>query len=88
MRIETSKERSANGRRIIVSGETTELHCYRSAIGRGVTAAGVLDALQNPVKTGKLKIDEYGLPSIQFKGKKAAVAVNPYTGKITTGWRK
>ena len=63
-------------------------HVIDQAISRSFTAEGVLDALQNPVKTGKLKIDEYGRPSIQFIGKNAAAAVNPDTGKITTGWRK
>ena len=63
-------------------------HVIDQAINRGFTAEGAIDALRNPVKTGQLRIDEYGRPSIQFIGKEAAVAINPDTGKITTGWRK
>lgn len=63
-------------------------HVIDQAIDRKFTADGVLDALQSPVKVGKLKIDNQGRKSIQFIGKNAAAVINPETGKITTGWRK
>lgn len=63
-------------------------HVIDQAISRRFTADGVLDALQSPVKVGKLKIDDQGRKSIQFIGKNAAAAINPETGKITTGWKK
>lgn len=70
--------------------EVTEIsrHVVDQAISRGFTAEGALDALQNPIKIGKLKIDSKGRPSIQFIGKRAAATINPKTGKITTGWKK
>lgn len=64
------------------------VHVIDQAISRKFTADGVLDALQNPVKVGKLKTDGQGRKSIQFIGESAAAAINPETGKITTGWRK
>lgn len=71
---------------IKITGVTS--HVVDQAISRGFTAEGILDALQNPVKIGKIKIDNEGRPSIQFIGAKAGIAVNPESGNIITGWKK
>ena len=63
-------------------------HVIDQSIARKFTAEGVLDALKNPIKIGKIKIDSQGRQSIQFVGEKAAVVVNPESGNIVTGWRK
>ena len=78
------------GQRTSTGIEITEIssHVVDQAIARGFTAEGALDALQNPRKIGKLKIDAEGRSSIQFIGEKAAAVINPETGKVTTGWKK
>lgn len=62
-------------------------HIVDQAIARGFTAESVLDALQNPVKVGKIRTDESGA-SQRFTGEAAAVVINPETGNLITGWRK
>lgn len=63
-------------------------HAVDRAVYRGVNAESALDALQNPVKVGKIKIDDKGQPSQRYLGNKAEIVVNPETGKIISGWRK
>ena len=63
-------------------------HVIDQAISRGFTADGALDALQNPVRVGKIKTDTQGRKSQQFIGEKAAAVINTETGNITTGWKK
>lgn len=62
-------------------------HIVDQAIARGFTAESALDALQNPVKVGKIRTDESGA-SQRFTGEAAAVVINPETGNLITGWRK
>lgn len=63
-------------------------HVVDRAISRGFSAESALDALQNPLKIGKIKIDKDGLPSQKFLGKNAEIVVNPENGNIISGWRK
>lgn len=63
-------------------------HLVDRAISRKFTVDSVLDALKNPVKIGKIKIDENGDPSLTIIGEKAAIVINPDTGNLITGWRK
>lgn len=63
-------------------------HVVDRAISRGFTADGMLDALQNPKRIGKIKIAEDMTRSIIFTGEKAAVVIDPDTGNLITGWRK
>lgn len=63
-------------------------HVVDRAVSRGFTAEGALDALQNPLKIGKIKTDEDGLQSQKFLGRSAEIVVNPESGNIISGWRK
>ena len=63
-------------------------HVVDRAVERKFTAETVLDALQNPVKIGKIRIDDKGSPSQQFTGESAAVVINPDTGNLISGWSK
>ena len=57
-------------------------HTIDRAIERNVSARDVKDALQNPLKIGKIKIDEKGRPSQKYIGEKATCSINPDTGAI------
>lgn len=63
-------------------------HVIDRAVSRNFSWENALDALQNPVKVGKIKIDENGLQSQKFRGEHAEVVVNPESGNIISGWRK
>ena len=63
-------------------------HVIERAVTRHFSFEGALDALQNPIKIGKIKIDEKGRPSQRFLGSKAEIAINPETGNIISGWSK
>lgn len=63
-------------------------HAVDRAVSRGVDMEGALDALQNPIKIGTIKIDDNGSPSQKFRGKNAEIVVNPENGNIISGWRK
>lgn len=63
-------------------------HTVDRAVQRGFDAEGAIDALQNPIKIGKIKIDDKGQPSQKYRGKNAEVVINPETGNIISGWRK
>ena len=63
-------------------------HIVDRAISRGFTSEGTLDALQNPIKIGKIKIEADGTRSITFTGLRAAAVIDPDTGNLITGWRK
>lgn len=54
---------------------------------RSVTSKDIIDALTNPLKIDKIRIDEYGRPSQRFIGKTATVNVNTNNGIIPTIWR-
>ena len=53
------------------------------AVQREVSVAGVRDALQSPLKIGKIRADG----SQQFIGESATVAINADTGKLVTAWK-
>lgn len=59
-------------------------HAGIRTVERGVSAKSITDALQNPVKVGKIRKDG----SQQFRGADATVAINPKTGNIITVWAK
>lgn len=63
-------------------------HAVDQSVSRRFSAEGALDALQNPVKIGRIKTDNHGDRSITFIGTNAAAVINPDTGNIITGWRK
>ena len=63
-------------------------HAVDRAVSRGFDMEGALDALQNPIKIGTIKIDDHGMPSQRFRGKNAEIVVNPENGNIISGWRK
>ena len=63
-------------------------HVIDRAVSRGFSMESALDALQNPIKIGKIKIDDNGFPSQKFLGENAEIVVNPENGKIISGWRK
>ncbi|MDF2486734.1 MAG: phage head morphosis protein family [Herbinix sp.] len=57
-------------------------HAVDRAIERNVSAANTKEALLNPLKTGRIKISDNGLPSQKYIGEKATVSINPDTGVI------
>ena len=63
-------------------------HAVDRAVSRGFDMESALDALQNPIKVGKIKIDDDGFPSQKFRGKSAEIVLNPENGNIISGWRK
>lgn len=77
-------QKTANG--IEITGVSK--HVVDRAVLRSFDTESTLDALQNPVQIGKIKIDNAGFPSQKFRGKSAEIVVNPETGNIISGWRK
>lgn len=63
-------------------------HAVDRAVSRGFDMESALDALQNPIKVGTIKIDDDGFPSQKFRGKNAEIVVNPENGNIISGCRK
>lgn len=61
-------------------------HIFDQAKLRGVSVDDIPEALTNPLKIGKIKINDNG-PSKKYIGQKATVAVNPENGNIITVWR-
>lgn len=59
-------------------------HVYDQMAARNVTMESVLDALTNPLDITPVKYDEEGRPSFKAIGRKATVAINPETGKLST----
>jgi RHS repeat-associated protein len=57
-------------------------HGLNTAINRGVKPSDILDTLKNPLKVGKIKLDQFGRPSKRIFGKSAQVVINPKTKKI------
>lgn len=51
---------------------------------RSVNLDDALDALTNPLKYGKEKIDSKGRKSIEYIGERATAYINPDTGKLIT----
>ena len=77
-------QRTATGIEITVISR----HADDRAVSRGFDMEGALDALQNPIKVGTIKIDDDGMPSQKFRGANAEIVVNPENGNIISGWRK
>ena len=67
-----------------IAGFIFEGHAVERAVERKVSVAAIEDALKAPLKVTAEKIDELGRPSVKYIGRKATVAVNPKTRKITT----
>lgn len=59
-------------------------HLKERAEERHVSVENISDALKNPLKIGKIKIDGQGRKSKTYIGEKATVAINPDTGVIVT----
>ena len=61
-------------------------HEIHRAIGNferiGVKSDAILDALKDPLKVGKIKVDKLGRKSQRFVGKYGEVVVNPDLGEI------
>ncbi len=78
------------GQKTVTGIEITGIskHAVDRAVSRGFDMESALDALQNPIKVGKIKIDDDGFPSQKFRGKSAEIVLNPENGNIISGWRK
>jgi hypothetical protein len=59
-------------------------HALNQAIGRAVKPGAILDALKNPIQTGKVIYDKLGRPSQRIIGKKAEVVINPDTKVVVS----
>ncbi len=57
-------------------------HAIDRAIGRNVAADSAKEALLNPLKVSKIRIDDKGLPSQKYIGEKATCSINPDTGLL------
>ncbi len=62
-------------------------HFGERSIERNVSASSIKDALTNPLKIGKIKIDKDGRKSQRFIGEGATVNINPDTGALITSWK-
>jgi len=69
---------------ITISGVSN--HATQRAFERGITNKDIVNALQNPLKIGKIKQSTNGVNQ-EFLGEVARVHVNPETGKIITLWK-
>ena len=78
---------ASNG--IIIS--SVSKHVYDQAKLRKLlpvmTKENMIETLTNPLKIGKIKIDDKGRKSQQFIGDVITLAANPDTGVITTLWK-
>lgn len=54
---------------------------------RDLDVEDIADAINRPLKTTKIKIDEQGRKSYRAIGEKATVVINPETGNVSTAWR-
>ncbi len=63
------------------------IHTFERAKERGITAASIVDAFENPLYIGEVSVDPLGRKSQRFIGEIATANVNPDTGKIATVWR-
>jgi len=74
---------TANGIKV----KSVSSHTIERAGQRGVSQKAVLDAIQNPLHTDPVKVDEYGRKSQRFIGQTATVNINPDDGNIATVWK-
>lgn len=77
------KTTASNG----VSVASISVHTFERAKERGVTAAAIVDAFENPLHIGEVTVDSFGRKSQRFVGSVATANVNPDSGKITTVWK-
>ena len=59
-------------------------HVVERIVDRQVSAAGLDDAIKNPLKTTPVKYDSFGRPSYKVIGKTVSVSINPETGRLIT----
>lgn len=77
------KTTASNG----VSVASISVHTFERAKERGITAAAIVDAFENPLHIGKVTVDSFGRKSQRFIGSIATANVNPDSGKVTTVWK-
>ncbi len=64
------------------SGIKISNHGVSRKIERSIKSKDELDAIKNPLKVGKIKVDSLGRESQKYFGKKATVSINPKTKRI------
>lgn len=77
------KTTASNG----VSVASISVHTFERAKERGITAAAIVDAFENPLHIGEVTVDSFGRKSQRFIGSIATANVNPDSGKVTTVWK-
>ena len=77
------KTTASNG----VSVASISVHTFERAKERGITAAAIVDAFENPLHIGEVTVDSFGRKSQRFVGSIATANVNPDSGKVTTVWK-
>ena len=77
------KTTASNG----VSVASISVHTFERAKERGITAAAIVDAFENPLHIGEVTVDSFGGKSQRFIGSIATANVNPDSGKVTTVWK-
>lgn len=90
-----SVERKAESYKKIIGASTStgieimnlSEHFIIRAVQREIPIEDIHEALQNPLKVGKIKTDSIGQISQEFIGDKAIVQVNPETGNLVTLWK-
>ena len=59
-------------------------HALERAVERNISKEAIFEALNNPLKIEKIKIDNLGRHSQRFIGKKAEVVINPESNQIVS----
>ena len=59
-------------------------HVLQRMQERGVISESIMDAIQNPLDIGDIKMDDKGRPFFRVIGKNATLYINPETGIVTT----
>lgn len=62
-------------------------HFLDSAHQRNIEIESIRNALQHPLRIGKIKVDTKGRPSKTYIGRHATVAINPEAGVLVTVYR-
>lgn len=84
LRLVKAGRATKNVERVTSSGIRVSRHSVQQKINRGVRSIDELDALKNPLKVNPTKFDKLNRPSKRYIGRRAEVAQNPQTGKITS----
>ncbi len=61
-------------------------HTVQRIAERSVSQKGIIDALENPLHIGKVKVDSDNRKSMRFIGNTSTVNINPDTGNIASVW--